>query len=238
MLVSADVKSLEVVTCAYLSRDAILMEEVKAGIDFHELNKSRFGLPDRVVAKRFKFKLIYGATAYGYANDSDFFGVSRNQQFWQEIIDEYYKKYKGIKEWHSYLVENAIQTGFFQSPTGRVYTFPKKEVVSKLWFWRPKILNYPVQGLGADLVMIARISAWNRIKNKGLCILPVTSVHDSIVFDTTEELWYNVGKVLKESVRDVPVNFENLFGKRFDLPLSAEIKVGQNLKETKVVNYD
>src|SRR3990167_11386250 len=228
MLVSADVKSLEVVTCAYLSRDPVLMQEVVDGVDFHSENQKRFGLPDRVTAKRFKFKLIYGSSAYGYATDGDFTNVSRSQNYWQKVIDEYYKKYRGIQQWHQTLVHGALQDGRYCSPTGRTYLYPSREVAAKLWYWRPKILNYPVQGLGADLVMIARISAYRRLKDIPDC-LPVSSVHDSIVFDVPTNLCYNIGKIMKDSVKDVPENFERLFGVKFDLPLNAEIKYGPTM---------
>lgn len=236
MLIVGDVKGLEVVTCAYLSQDAVLMQEVRDGVDFHELNRIRFKLPSRVVAKRFKFKLIYGASAWGYAHDSDFMSVGLSADEWQAVIDEYYGKYRGVKGWHGEIVQNAIQTGRYETPTGRVYLYPSRDVASRLWFWRPKILNYPVQGLGADLVMIARISFWNRLKALSFhdFVLPVSSVHDSIVIDldNSPELCYTIGKMLKESVEAVPENFKRLFGVEFNLPLTAEIKMGMNLKQT------
>ncbi len=237
MLVQADVKGLEVVGCAFLSRDATLMEEVVAGVDFHESNRVRFGLPSRTVAKRFKFKLIYGATAYGYANDSDFIDVSDDQDFWQGIINEYYAKYSGVQDWHKALVAEAIQHGVHRNPTGREYNYPSQDVALRMWFWRPKILNYPVQGLGADLVMLARVSFWNRINRLGLRCLPILSVHDSIVadVDTSLETCYNIGKILKSCIEDIPKNFKKLFGVDFDLPLTAEIKAGNDLHNMEVI---
>lgn len=239
MLINADVKSLEVVTCAYLSNDEVLKQEVREGIDFHELNKQRFNLPDRVTAKRFKFKLIYGASAYGYANDPDFLDVSTNERYWQSVIDEYYAKYQGIARWHREIVQSAMATGIYRSPTGREYSYPQRDVVKKIWYWRPKILNYPVQGLGADLVSLARVTLWNRLqKINDLNSLLVSSVHDSIVVDSPEESWYNISIVMKESIKDVPKNFERMFGKVFDLPLNAEIKAGPNLGEMTIVDYN
>lgn len=240
MLVNADVKSLEVVTCAYLSRDTVLMQEVREGIDFHELNKQRFGLPDRVTAKRFKFKLIYGASAYGYANDGDFTDVSTSQDFWQNVIDEYYQKYAGVGAWHTQLVQGVLQSGSYNSPTGRTYTYPAPDVAARMWFWRPKILNYPVQGLGADLVMLARISSYRRIKASGINAVPVSSVHDSIVYDVDnpKDAWYNISMILKKSVEDVPSNFERMFGVKFDLPLNAEVKTGKTLGDMQIVNFN
>ena len=232
MLVNCDIRSLEVCTCGYLSNDEILKQEIIEKTDFHALNQKRFNLPDRTTAKRFVFKLIYGAGAWGYANDSDFINVGYNEHRWQEVIDEFYAKYTGISRWHETIVQQAISNGTYILPTGRTYEYPSNDVVRRLWYWRPKILNYPVQGLGADLVMLARISAFNRIRKSGINAIPVMTVHDSIVYDVlddSKEAWYNISKLLKSAVQDVPINFERLFETKFDLPLDAEIQYGKTL---------
>ena len=68
------------------------------------------------------------------------------------------------------------------------------------------------------------------MKNMGLQCIPITTIHDSIVVDTSKELCYNIGIVLKECVEDVPNNFKRLFGIEFNLPLTAEIKAGDDLR--------
>lgn len=56
MLINLDVKGLEVVGAAYLSKDAVLYEELRNDEDIHENNRARFGLPSRLIAKTFKFR--------------------------------------------------------------------------------------------------------------------------------------------------------------------------------------
>ena len=235
MLIHADVKGLEVVTAAYLSRDPVLMQEVREGTDFHELNKQRFSLPDRTTAKRFKFKLIYGASAYGYAHDSDFIDVSTSEKYWQGIIDEYYAKYKGMAQWHVNLVDTVLSTGQLEMPTGRIYLFDRRRVASNSQFWRPKILNYPVQGTGADLVAIGRVPMWKRLRKTNLQYLFQSTVHDSIDIDVPVDkgmdTCYNVCRIVNQSIEDIPINFQRIFGKPFDLPVKCKIGYGQNLEE-------
>ena len=96
MIVNGDVKSLEIVVAADLSRDKVLSDEILGKQDIHENNRVAFNLPSRHIAKIFVFKLLYGASSYGFANDPDFFEVSKSESFWQEVIDNYYKKYYGI----------------------------------------------------------------------------------------------------------------------------------------------
>lgn len=114
-------------------------------------------------------------------------------------------------------------------PTGRVYNFEPDIRGDRVSWPRTKILNYPVQGLGADLMSIARVSLRNRLKDKKGVLL-VNTVHDSIILDydsdiqDTNEL---VGLVDK-CFNDVPANFKKLFGVDFNLPMRVECEVGKD----------
>lgn len=199
------------------------------GVDIHQNNKERFKLPERRIAKIFVFRLIYGGQAYSYAHDSDFNHISKSQDYWQGVVDEFYKKYSGINEWHESLVRTVLDQGRLVMPTGRVFSFDRSDVAKRLWFWRPKILNYPVQGTGADLVAIGRVTIWKRLRKQGIPVKFVSTVHDSIDIDC--ESCYNnrVCSIIDQSIRDVPNNFERLFGVPFDLPLNIEIGCGPDL---------
>lgn len=238
MLIHADVKGLEVVTAAYLSRDKTLMEEVLSQKDFHADNQKLLQLPPgpdgRRMAKIFIFKLIYGGTDYGYSIDPLFNHLSTSKAYWTKRIEEFYEKYSGMHKWHEELVRTVINSGRLVMPTGREYHFPVRDVINRQWYWKPKILNYPVQGTGADLVCIGRVTAWKRLRRNGASVLWQSTVHDSIdldVLDKEPKVWYNVCKIVNESIMDVPTNFFRLFGVKFDLPINAEIKVGPNLQD-------
>jgi DNA polymerase I-like protein with 3'-5' exonuclease and polymerase domains len=150
-LVNADVKGLEVVVAAELSNDPILKQEIRDKVDIHEVNRDRFKLGEgkagRLIAKIFKFRLIYGGSAYSYANDSDFMGVSSSEKFWQGVIDEYYDKYKGIRKWHNFLIEYAKKNGRLEIPSGRF--FPITPDWKKREPWPITVIkNYPVNCSG------------------------------------------------------------------------------------------
>lgn len=151
MLVNADVKGLEVVVAAELSGDKVLSQEIIDKVDIHDTNRVTFGLgegkPGRLIAKIFKFRLIYGGSAYSYANDSDFKGVSTSEKFWQDVIDKYYAKYYGIASWHKRLIETAQLNGKLEIPSGR--HFPITPNYQKRDPWPLTIIkNYPVNFSG------------------------------------------------------------------------------------------
>ena len=233
MLINVDVKSLEVVVAAELANDPVLKEEIIRKLDLHALNQERFKLPDRATAKRFIFKLLYGATAFGYSKDSDFLGVGLSQKQWQSVIDEFYSKYVGIGKWHAHLLETCRRNdGVIEIPSGRYYQFStKKNDWGDIKWPLTQIKNYPVQGFGADLVKLARIEFFERFIQSGLEGFFIQTIHDSIVVDVPEKNVAETAKMLSESVAKVPELCYNYWSYKFSLPLTSEILVGPNKKD-------
>jgi len=233
VLINADIRGLEWITACWLSQDPTGITEILANADQHADNQERFKLPSRLVAKTFVFRLIYGGGAWSYANDPAFASVRGSEKFWKGVIDQFYDKYKGLHRWHTKIVQEVVSSGQLVMPHGRIYTYTKD---NRGEWPRTTILNYPVQGLGADLMMIGRISFYRRLKASGLTGLLVSSIHDSLVVDSTEDVCYNICMMLKESIEDIPKNFERLFGISFNLPMRSEITVGKNKKDMEVWN--
>jgi DNA polymerase I len=241
LLVNCDVKGLEVVVAAELSGDKVLKQEIIDKVDIHETNRDRFGLGEgksgRLIAKIFKFRLIYGGSAYSYAHDSDFMGVSTSEKFWQNVIEEYYNKYQGIGQWHTKLIQTAISQGYLEIPSGRI--FPITPNYSKREPWPHTIIkNYPVQGFGADLVMLARLEAAKNLKLAGVVqSVLISTIHDSIVADCPTNEVQLVGRILNDAVEAVPNLCKQVFGYEFSLPLTAEVQYGPNKKDMQNLTF-
>lgn len=238
-LVNADAKALEWLGAVYLSKDKVGYEEIRNEVDQHTENQKAFGLPSRLIAKKFVFRLIYGGSAYAYANDADFKDVGGDQDFWQNVIDKFYQKYEGIAQWHSDLMLEAMSKGCVTIPTGRVFTFTPVQKRRGMEWPRTQILNYPVQGFGADLMILARLEVDKRMKKNGnnlfsLC-LPVCTVHDSIVYDVPVGYVDSTANAIFAAWRAIPDSFFNSFGHVFDLPCKVEVSVGDNWKDLKEI---
>jgi DNA polymerase I-like protein with 3'-5' exonuclease and polymerase domains len=236
MLLQADAKQLEWVGAAYLSQDNLAIEEIWNGTDMHSDNQTRFGLPSRLIAKTFVFRLIYGGSAYSYANDPNFREIG-NETYWQSIIDQFYNKYTKLKEWHDEIVFRAKRDRKLTMPTGRVYYYEPEVTSYGVKHPRTKILNYPVQGLGADLMSIARVSLRNRLLDKEGVKL-INTVHDSIILDFDPKVWDNnsIVKIVEKCFNDVPDNFKRLFGHDFNLPMRVECEIGPTWGNMETVN--
>jgi len=235
MLINCDAKALEWVCALYLSQDKTGMKEYIDGEDIHTNNQRSFALPTRLNAKTYLFRLIFGGSAYSYAHDPDFTDVSVSEKYWQEVIDKTYRKYEGLGTWHNNLMREVVNTGRLLMPTGRVYTFKKEQGKD---FPRTQILNYPVQGLGADLMSIARVSLYRRMREANLKSLLVCTVHDSILVDSPKDEVRKICELMFAVFKDIPLNFKRLFGVEFNLPLRCEVSIGQNWGEMNEVKEE
>ena len=232
MIVSCDAKALEWVVGAYLSQDKVAIQEIIDKVDQHSLNQKAFGLPSRLIAKVFVFRLMYGGSAYAYSRDPDFSDVSSSEKYWQKVIDAFYNKYTGLRDWHIKIVQEAMQKGQLIMPTGRVYKFElKRDFKGELKAPETIIKNYPVQGLGADLMSIARVSFMKRFKSANINGKLINTVHDSIVVDCVERNVREVVRIFHGVFADIPANYKLLFGVEFNLPMTCEVSVGNNQKE-------
>ena len=158
MIVNVDAKALEWAVALFYSQDKVGLQEWYDGVDLHSENQKAFGLPERVVAKTLLFRILYGGTSNGFVRDSDFMHVSRKKEFWDEAIDKLYRKYKGLAAWHRRIKQEAKSTGRLITPSGREYRYAPKDTPEGPKWDEGAILNYPVQGLGNDILKIARIA--------------------------------------------------------------------------------
>ena len=210
------------------------IKEIWDKVDQHTLNQQAFALPSRLIAKKFVFRLIYGGTGYSYANDYDFEEVSTSQKFWERVIEKFYDKYKGWASWHERLMHEATTTSRIIMPTGREYSFSQ----TPRGDWpRTTILNYPVQGLGSDIMAILRVAFYKRFKKRRINGLIISSVHDSIVVDAPQESKEEIVALFHEVFNDGPRLFQQWFGVEFNLPLKCEVSVGPNMCDLEEVNY-
>lgn len=155
--------------------------------------------------------------------------ISTRPEYWQAAIDKYYDKYYTLKQWHENIQEEVIRTKQLTMPTGRVYHFDMYQTDKGDYRWpTTNIKNYPVQGTGSDLVAIYRVSLYNRIKKAGLNSKLLATVHDSVLLDSPDNEVSTIVEMLHSVAKDVPKNFQKLFGVEYNLPFLVECEVGKD----------
>lgn len=231
MIANFDAKGLEWRVVAHNSADPTAIKEILNGEDFHADNQRTFQLPSRLIAKVFLFRAIFKGSAYAYSVDNDFKHLG-GVKYWQGVIDKFYEKYTGIYNYHIALLREATSTGQVVSNSGRIYKFEPRMNRGELKWPENDIVNYPVQGFAADLMTLARISAWRRLRQyreRGE-VLFTNTVHDSLELDMNCNIYkaVEIGQVVRSSFQDIPANYKKIFGKELLVPMDCDMKVGIN----------
>ncbi len=230
MLLDCDAAQLEVRVACEVSRDEVLFREILADVDRHSENaKDIFGdIKYRQEAKAFSFALQYGATPYMFYADPKFPSFKLPQ--WEAIVDAYYEKYRGLKRWQDKAYKEVCATGFYQSCTGRKYSFRKHQTREGSWeYKRSEIVNYPIQGLATGdvmpLVLVHFSSKCKKISDK---IKLINQVHDSIVVDAPDDLVSAVAEAAEDSFAAVPELMLKHYGYKWEVPIGSEVKFGKD----------
>lgn len=172
--------------------------------------------------------------------DSDFIDVGYSQKRWQQVIDEFYDKYQGIAKGHAADIQFSQSNGFLSIPSGRYYNFRPEQASYGLKWPLTKIKNYPIQGFGADLVMLARIEFFQRLQESGLDAKFIQTIHDSLVVDVDNDLetCYTICVMLKNAIEKVPELCKREFDYDFSLPIWCEVSQGMNKADMQEIKFN
>lgn len=232
MLVAVDGAQLEWRTAVELSKDPIGIKEIVEGLDTHSLNQVAFELPSRLIAKIYLFRTIFRGSGYAFAQDPAFMHVSRDPKYWDGIAEKFYRKYNGLDRCHREWADLVTRGLPLVGPTGRTWTINiGQDFRGNLKIPWTTLTNYPVQGTGADVMMIARISFWRRLKALGIPALMVSTIHDSIVVDVETKYIQMIVNLMYEVFDDLVNNIRRCFKYNWEVPLAGEVKMGMNMAE-------
>lgn len=233
MLIKIDAAQLEWRVAVWLSNDTTGIKEILDGVDTHSDNQTVFGLPSRLIAKIYLFRTIFRGSGYAFSLDPDFVTVSDDPDFWDEINRKFYRKYFGLDKWHHNLAQLSAERKPIVSPLGREWLIPPDPVTGKLRW--TVFTNYPVQGTGADLMAVARVSLYRRLLAAKCKAVLVSTVHDDIKVDAPDEEVDFVVKTAYSVFDDIPNNVKRMFGVNLPIPFPGEVSIGKNLLEMEKV---
>ena len=217
-----------------LSHDQVALSEILNKEDTHSKNQEAFSLPSRLISKIYLFRTIFRGSGFAFANDPDFMHVSSSPKYWDAVNEKFYQKYYGLDAWHQELAAKVVAGEPIEGPLGRFWKVEMGlDYKGNLKLPWTIFTNYPVQGTAADVMSIARISFFNRLKKLGLekVILLVSSVHDSIVVDCPKKYIPLVTQLFLSVFADLQANIKKIFNYIWETPLACEVKVGLNMKD-------
>lgn len=215
-----------------LSQDWVGINEILGGEDTHAKNQAAFGLPSRLIAKIFLFRTIFRGSGWSFANDPDFMHVSSDPSFWDGMNEKFYKKYHALDKTHQKWKDVVMSGKPLVGPLGRSWLIPiKRDFRGDLKVPMNALTNYPVQGTGADIMMLARIAAYKRIKDSAVECDFISTVHDSIVVDTREKHLETIKDIFDGVFNDLQKIIKTTFGYTWVVPMACESKYGPNMAD-------
>lgn len=235
MFIGADLSAIEWRVLIETCRDPVGMKEILDKEDIHTNNQIAFSLPSRLIAKVYLFRSIYNrGKGYAFTLDPDFMHVSTSAKYWDEVGQKFYKKYAGIEELYKQNIKLITQGKPLVGILGREWLIPMEhDYKGDLKIPETKAVNYPTQGTSADIMMLMRISFWNRLQKQSWAseVKLVSTVHDSVTCDAPSKYKQHIGNMFHEVVDDLPKNIQKLFNYTWVVPLACETKAGPNLKD-------
>ncbi len=229
VLIDADYSQIELRLLAHFSKCKELIAAYCEGKDIHAITASQvFGVPlekvssaQRREAKAVNFGIIYGISAFGLSNDLNI-GARKAQEY----IDKYFATYSDVKEYMTANVENAKKDGYITTLLGRrrVINELKSSNFNVRSFGERAAMNMPLQGSSADIIKIAMINVYQKLKEGGYRAKLVLQVHDELVIDCPVSEAEEVSALLKEEMENAVALL---------VPLTVEVQSGKTWFDTK-----
>lgn len=224
VLISADYSQIELRVLAHISNDENMIDGFKHHSDIHTKTASEVFKVDasevtrlmRSRAKAVNFGIIYGIGDFSLAKDLN---ITRKEA--KEYMDIYFERYPKIKDYIKNIIEEAKTTGSVKTMLNRRRFIPEINSSNKIVkaLGERLAMNAPIQGSAADIIKLAMVNVYNKIKEKGLNSRIILQVHDELILNVPKEEIDVIKDLLKTEMENV-------------LDLSIPLEVDINLGDT------
>lgn len=229
IFVDADYSQIELRVLAHMSGDQKLIEAYRKDQDIHKITASQvFHTPLNEVtplmrrkAKAVNFGIIYGISSFGLSQD---LSISRREA--EEYIQNYFQTFPQVKIFLDDLVAEAKKRGYSLTLYGRRRPIPelKSSNYAQRSFGERIAMNSPIQGTAADIIKIAMIRVYRRLKKQQMKSRLILQVHDELLIEADQAEVETVCAILKEEMEGAA---------NLAVPLEVDIHTGKNWYEAK-----
>jgi DNA polymerase-1 len=227
VMISADYSQIELRILAHYSEDPLLIDAFIKDEDIHSRTASEVfgGLPGMMTpelrrqAKIINFGILYGMGAFSLSKE---LGIS--QKMAKAYIDQYFKRYQGVRDYSEQTIALARQTQKTSTILGRIRLLPdiNSQNANVRSFAERIAVNTPIQGTAADLIKLAMIQMDADFSEKGFQAAMLMTVHDELVFEVPEQEM----EAVTTRIRDI---MEGVWPLK--VPLKVNIASGKNWAE-------
>ena len=224
---SADYSQIELRVMAHLSEDEHMMEVFREGKDLHAATAATIYKKDikevsrdeRTKSKRANFGIIYGITVFGLAERLE---IERGEA--RQLIDGFFQTFPQVHDYMERSKELVRQKGYAETVFHRRRYLPDihSHNATVRGFAERNAINAPIQGSAADIIKVAMVRIYNRMKAEGMQSKMILQVHDELNFSVVPEEKERMERLVMEEM-------QGAFALR--VPLVADAGWGDNWLE-------
>ncbi|MBO4873134.1 MAG: DNA polymerase I [Lachnospiraceae bacterium] len=221
-LVDADYSQIELRILAHASGDQNMQAAFNEGADIHRATAAKiYGIPEILVtpaqrtgAKAINFGIMYGKGAFSLSND---LGVSIPQA--KAFLESYLAAFPKVDQYMKNVIEEAREKGYTTTLFGRRRALPElKSTNFQLRSAGERMArNTPIQGTAADVIKLAMVRVWERLRAEKMRSRLILTVHDELIIEAPVEEAEKAGRLLQEEMEGC-VNYA--------VPLTTEVGFG------------
>ncbi len=228
-LLSADYSQIELRMLAHMANERNMIEAFNQNIDIHtqtatlifNVKKEDVTPSMRRMAKTVNFGIVYGQTEFGLASQLN---ITRKEA--SEFMKTYFASFPSIHQYMNELIEFCQQHGYVKTLFNRRRAIPEindKNFMTRE-FGKRAAMNAPIQGSAADLIKIAMIKVYNRMKKEKVESKMLLQIHDELIFLVPNHEMDFMIQLVKEEM-------ENAM--ELKVPLLASVEHGKSWYEAK-----
>jgi len=229
ILIDADYSQIELRVLAHYAEDENMTDAFLSESDIHAVTASQvFGVPlsevtddQRRSAKAVNFGIVYGIGEFSLAGD-----LKIPIKVAKQYIDSYLEKYSGVKNYMKNIKTQAKEDGYVKTLMNRVRYIPelKSPNYNIRSFGERVALNTPIQGTAADIIKLAMVKVYDRLRLEGLKSKLILQVHDELIIDACVSEKDKVCAILKEEMEGAM---------KLRVPLVADMNSGKSWYDAK-----
>lgn len=192
LLLSCDYSQIELRVLAHMSNDENMINAFNNHSDIHRKTAAEvFNVPiDNVTplmrsrAKAVNFGIIYGIGAFSLSQDLK---ITKKEA--EEYMTVYLDRYPKVKEFLDDVRTEAKENGYVLTLLNRRRFIPEIKSSNKIVkaLGERLAMNAPIQGTAADIMKIAMVNVYNRIKKEKLKSTLILQVHDELILNVKKE---------------------------------------------------
>lgn len=207
VFLDSDYSQIELRILAHMSDDENLIAAYNSDEDIHRITASQvFNTPlnevtkaQRSNAKAVNFGIVYGISSFGLSQD---LSISKKEA--AKYIEKYFETYPKVHEFLNGLVSSAKEKGYSVTMFKRRRPIPELSSSNFMQrsFGERVAMNAPIQGTAADIIKLAMIGVYHKLKELGLKSKLILQVHDELLIETAKDEVDIVKSILDEQMKN------------------------------------